>query len=86
MAVDLTKLTASVERIASVKGAVLAFVSGVPQLIRDAVAADDMADATNINALADRLEVEATEITTAITASTPAEPEPEPTPEPTPEP
>lgn len=51
MAVDLSKLTAAAERINTVKGAVLAFVQGVPGLIRDAVAADDMADATNINAL-----------------------------------
>jgi hypothetical protein len=80
MAVDLAKITASAERITSVKGSVLAFVAGVPQLIRDAIAADDMADATNINALADKLEVDASEIMTAITAGTPAESEPEPTP------
>lgn len=85
MAVDLTKLTAAAEKITTVKGSILAFLNGVPQLIRDAVAADDMADATNINALADRLEAEAGEITTALAAHTPAEPEPEPTPEPTPE-
>lgn len=85
MAVDLTKLTAAAEKITTVKGSILAFLNGVPQLIRDAVAADDMADATNINALADRLEAEAGEITAALAAHTPAEPEPEPVPvEPTP--
>lgn len=80
MAVDLTKLQASVERITSVKGAVLAFIQNVPGLIRDAIAADDLGDATNINALADRLETDGNEIMTAIVAGTPAEGEPEPTP------
>lgn len=80
MAVDLSKLTAAAERITTVKGSVLAFINGVPGLIRDAIVADDMSDATNINALADRLEADAAEITTAITSGTPAEGEPEPTP------
>lgn len=80
MAVDLSRITASAERITSVKGSVLAFVSGVPQLIRDAIAADDAGDATNLNALADKLEGDASEIMTAITAGTPAESEPEPAP------
>jgi hypothetical protein len=78
MAVDLSKITASVEKMSTVKSSVLAFVSSVPQLMRDAIAADDATDATNINALADRLEAEASEITAAITAGTPAESEPEP--------
>lgn len=78
MAVDLSKITASVERITTVKGSVLAFVNSVPQLIRDAIAADDAGDATNLNALADRLETDASEITTAITAGTPAAGEPTP--------
>ena len=80
MAVDLAKLTAAAEKITTVKGAVLAFINGVPGLIRDAVAADDIADATNINALADKLEADAGEITAAITTGTPAEGEPEPPP------
>jgi hypothetical protein len=80
MAVDLSKITASVERMSTVKGSVLAFVSSVPQLMRDAIAADDMADATNINALADKLEADASDITTAITAGTPASGEPTPPP------
>ena len=70
MAVDLTKLTASVERITNAKDAVLAFINGVPDLIPDAVAKDDVGDATNINALADTLETRATEITDAIVAGT----------------
>ena len=79
MAVDLSKITASVERISTVKGSVLAFISSVPGLIRDAIAADDAGDATNLNALADKLEADANEITTAITAGTPASDEPTPT-------
>lgn len=70
MAVDLKKLEASVERITSAKDAVLAFINGVPGLIRDAVAADDAADTTHIDALADTLESRATEITNAILAGT----------------
>lgn len=78
MAVDLSKITASVERITTVKGSVLAFISSVPDLIRSAIAADDAGDATNLNALADKLETDAGEIMTAITAGTPASGEPEP--------
>lgn len=79
MPIDLTKLTASAERISSARDAVLAFISGVPGLIREAVAADDITDATNVNALADKLEADATVITNAILAGTgtPGEPDPE---------
>lgn len=70
MAVDLTKLTAASERITNARDAVLAFINGVPDLIRDAVAKDDVTDATNINALADKLEADATTITDAILAGT----------------
>jgi hypothetical protein len=73
MAVDLTRLTAASERITNAREAVLAFINGVPGLIRDAVAKDDVTDATNINALADKLETDATTITDAILAGTPAE-------------
>jgi hypothetical protein len=72
MAVDITKLTAASEHITSARDAVLAFISGVPNLIRDAVAKDDVTDATNINALADKLEADATAIADAIVANTPA--------------
>jgi hypothetical protein len=70
MAVDLTKLTASAERITSAREAVLTFINGVPGLIRDAVAKDDAEDTTHIDALADRLEKDATTITDAIMAGT----------------
>lgn len=73
MAVDLAKLTAASERITNARDAVLAFIQGVPGLIRDAVAKDDITDATNINALADKLESDAAAITDAIVAGTPAE-------------
>lgn len=81
MAVDLTKLTAASERITNAKDAVLAFIQGVPGLIRDAIAADDVADATNINALADKLEADATTITDAIMAGTGGGTPPPPPPE-----
>lgn len=70
MAVDLTRLTAASERITNARDAVLAFIQGVPGLIRDAIAADDVTDATNINTLADKLEADATVITDAIMAGT----------------
>lgn len=73
MPVDITKLTAASERITNAKDAVLAFISGVPDLIRAAIAEDDVADATAINALADKLEADAQVITDAIVARTPAE-------------
>jgi hypothetical protein len=73
MAIDLTKLTASAERITNAKDAVLAFIQGVPGLVRDAIAKDDISDAANINALADRFEADAVAITNAIVAGTPAE-------------
>lgn len=70
MPVDLTKLTAASERITNARDAVLAFIQGVPGLIRDAIAADDITDATHVNALADKLEGDATAITDAILAHT----------------
>lgn len=70
MPVDLTRLTAASERITNARDAVLAFIQGVPGLIRDAIAADDAGDATNLNALADKLENDATVITDAIMAGT----------------
>lgn len=80
MPVDLSRVTAASERITTVKGAVLTFIANVPQLVRDAIAADDVADATNLNALADKFETDANEIMAAIVAHTPAETEPEPAP------
>lgn len=80
MPVDLTKINASVDRMTTVKASVIAFISSVPQLIRDAITADDLTDATNVNALADRLEADATDIMNHIVANTPAESEPTPPP------
>lgn len=80
MPVDLARITAASERITNVKGAVLTFIANVPQLVRDAIAADDVTDATNLNALADKFETDANEIMNAIVSGTPAEGEPEPAP------
>lgn len=80
MPVNLDKITASTAKIETVKDSVLNFVNAVPGLIRDAIAADDLAEATNINALADRLESSAQAITDAIVANTPAATEPPATP------
>lgn len=70
MPVDLTKLTAASERITNARDAVLAFIQGVPELVRDALEKDNITDATNVNALADKLEGDAQVITDAILAGT----------------
>lgn len=76
MPVNLDKITASTAKIETVKDSVLNFINAIPGLIRDAITADDLVDATNVNALADRLETSAQAITDAIVANTPAEEEP----------
>lgn len=70
MAIDLTKATAAVARQRTVKDSAVAFIRSVPGLIRDAIAADDIADATNINALADDIESHSAEIEGALTENT----------------
>lgn len=70
MPTDLTKVQAAVARQKTVKDSAVAFIRSVPGLIRDAIAADDLTDATNINALADDIESHSTEIEGALTENT----------------
>lgn len=72
MAVDLTRVRAAVARNRTVDGSAIEFIRSVPQLIREAIAADDVEDATNLNALADDIEASTTELASAITENTPA--------------
>lgn len=71
MAIDLTKVQAAVARQKTVKDSAIAFIRSVPGLIRDAIAADDISDATNINSLADEIESHSTEIEGALTENVP---------------
>lgn len=70
MALDLTKIKAAVARNRTVDGSAMEFIRNVPQLIRDAIAADDVTDATNLNALADDIEASTSELEAALTANT----------------
>lgn len=74
MAVDLSKVRDAVARETTVNDSAVAFIKSVPQLIRDAIAADDIADATNINALADSIEANSTSLAAAVAENTPAAP------------
>lgn len=73
MAVDLTRIREAVSRNTSVDSSAIEFIRSVPQLIRDAIAADDVQDATNLNALADEIEASTDSLAAAITENTPAE-------------
>lgn len=72
MAVDLQKLRDAVARNRTVDTSAAELIRGIAQRIRDAVAADDIEDATNINALADELEASNTDLSTAVSENTPS--------------
>jgi hypothetical protein len=72
MAVDLTRIRAAVANNRTVDGSAVALLRGIPQLIRDAITADDVEDATNLNALADDLEASSADLAAAVTENTPA--------------
>lgn len=74
MAIDLSGLEAEVTNNDTVDGSAIALINGVAQQIEDAIAADDIADATNVNALAARLRASSDALAAAIAANTPAEP------------
>lgn len=73
MAVDLTGLQNAVSRNTSVDGSAAAMIRGIAQQIRDAIAADDIGDATNINALVAQLEASNDDLAAAVAENTPAE-------------
>ena len=83
MALDLSALTAEVGRNRTVDGSAAALIRGITQRIQDAIAADDLGDATAINALVADLQASTDDLSAAVSENTPAPPpEPEPTPEP----
>lgn len=80
MALDLSTLTAEVARNRSVDGSAAALIRGITQRIADAIAADDIGDATNINALLEDLKTSSDDLAGAVSENTPAEPAAPPVP------
>lgn len=74
MAVDLTGLQAAVARNKSVDDSAAELIRGISQKIKDAIAADDIADATNINALVTELDSSTDSLAGAVSEGTPAAP------------
>jgi hypothetical protein len=72
MALNLDDLRAEVERNRSVDASAAALINGIAQRIADAIAADDVADATNLNALVTDLRASTDDLSGAVTANTPA--------------
>lgn len=74
MAVDLSGLEAEVTNNDTVDGSAIALINGIAQQIADAIAADDITDATNINALVGRLRTSSDALAAAVAANTPTPP------------
>jgi ribosomal protein S20 len=72
MAVDLSGLQAAVARNTTVDDSAATMIRGIAKQIRDAIAADDIGDATNINALAAQLESSTDNLAGAVSENTPA--------------
>lgn len=79
MALDLTQLQAEVARNRTVDGSAAVLIRGIADRIAAAIVADDIADATNINALVDDLRSSSDDLSAAVSENTPAPP-PEPVP------
>lgn len=74
MALDLSELQAEVSRNRSVDGSAAALIRGIAQRIQDAIAADDVTDATNLNALVTDLRSSTDDLAGAVSEGTPAAP------------
>lgn len=72
MALDLSRVEAAVTRNDTVDGSATELINSIPQLIRDAIAADNLTNATNLNALADRFEASSDRLAAAVLANTPS--------------
>lgn len=75
MAVDLTGLRNAVSRNTTVDGSAAELLRGFVQRVKDAIAADDIADAENINALVTEFEASTDSLAGAVAEHTPAAPE-----------
>lgn len=81
MALNFDDLTAEVTRNRTVDGSAAALIRGIAQRIADAIAADDVADATNLNTLVADLRSSSDDLSAAVSENTPSAPAPtEPTP------
>jgi hypothetical protein len=71
MAVDLTGLRASVSNATIVDASGAALIRGISQLIKDAIAADDLQDSAAINEVVTLLDGGTTDLAAAISEHTP---------------
>lgn len=69
---DLTRLRASVSRATTVDGSAAAIIRGIVQQIREAIAADDLQDATALNELVATLDPATDDLAAAVSENTPA--------------
>ena len=74
MAVDLSALRAATARATTVDSSAAAIIRGIVQQIKDAIAADDLQDATAINELVTSLEAGTDDLAAAVSENTPAAP------------
>lgn len=70
--VDLSGLQAAVARNNTVDTSAAELIRGIAQRISDAIAADDITDATNINALVTELNASSDSLAAAVSENTPA--------------
>jgi len=75
MAIDMTGLRAAVSNATTVDASGAALIRGIAQLVRDAIAADDLQDSTAINEVVTLLEGGTADLAAAIAEHTPAAPE-----------
>ena len=76
MALDLTGLRASVSNATTVEGSGATLIRGISQLVKDAIVADDLTDATAINEVVTLLDGSTADLAAAIAEHTPAAPTP----------
>jgi hypothetical protein len=73
MAINLDALRAEVERNRTVDDSAAALINGIAQRIQDAIAADDVTDATNLTALVTDLRASTDTLSDAVKTNTPAD-------------
>lgn len=72
MALDLTNVESAVSRNETVDGSAEALIRGINDQIKAAIVADDLQDATQLNALVQRLDDSTTRLAAAVAENTPA--------------
>lgn len=74
MALDLSATEAAVSRNETVDGSAEALIRGINQQIKDAIVADDLQDATQLNALVAKLDESTSRLAAAVAENTPQQP------------